>query len=52
MEEDTLNEEEINIAFLGEEFVQKLKLKLKEKRNKRKISIGIFILFLVVGKVI
>lgn len=50
MLKDSLNEEEINIAFLGKEFVQKLKL--IEKRNKRKISIGIFILFLVVGKVI
>ena len=47
-------DEEINIAFLGEEIIKEIKNNSQKKKKilSRKISLGIFTLFLILGKII
>ena len=48
MYQNFLSDEEINIAFLGEEIIQEIKNNYQKKKIiSRKISIGIFTLFLI-----
>ena len=54
MHQNLLSDEEINIAFLGEEIIQKIKNNFQKKKKiiSRKIGMGIFTLFLILGKIV
>jgi hypothetical protein len=48
MKVNILTDDEINIAFLGEDWIKYLNSQKKIK--KRKISIGIFLFFIIISK--
>lgn len=49
-----LSDEEINIAFLGEQIVKEIKNNSQKEKKiiSRKIGLGIFTLFFILGKII